>query len=146
VYSRFSASDFAHESSYSVAGISSRLSHTQPSPKPWCRWPGNTILGHIIDNRLVEAGVHNSSSLLAISAKVEKLRAPAGTRPAGRLWCRNLAEGVPTPSGWPAEFRHEQEGVLILLGDTIVNVDLRAPHGPCPATWWPVKTPACSVS
>ncbi|HEX8657200.1 MAG TPA: nucleotidyltransferase family protein, partial [Hymenobacter sp.] len=111
-----------------VAGIGSRLRpHTHTQPKSLVPVAGNTILGHIID-RLLGAGltdfvfivgylgdkivsyVHRTYPDLKVTFVVQEPREGLGHA----LW---LAR---------EEFRHDPDGVLILLGDTIVDVDLSA--------------------
>ncbi|AII51698.1 sugar phosphate nucleotidyltransferase [Hymenobacter sp. APR13] len=111
-----------------VAGIGSRLRpHTHTQPKSLVPVAGNTILGHIID-RLSVAGVQEFVFIIGyLGEKIESYV----RRQYPQLRCSFVVqeprEGI-AHALWLAreQFRHEADGILILLGDTIVDIDL--PH------------------
>ncbi|WP_426060359.1 sugar phosphate nucleotidyltransferase [Hymenobacter sp. B1770] len=113
-----------------VAGIGSRLRpHTHTQPKSLVPVAGNTILGHIID-RLQAAGITDFVFIVGyLGDKI--VRYVRRTYPAlkATFVVQEPREGI-GHALWLAreEFRHEPEpqGILILLGDTIVDVDLAA--------------------
>lgn len=111
-----------------VAGIGSRLRpHTHTQPKSLVPVAGNTILGHIID-RLLGAGI--TDFVFVVGYLGDKIvRYVRRTYPAMKATfvVQEPREGL-GHALWLAreEFRHEPDGVLILLGDTIVDVDLTA--------------------
>ncbi|GAA4378631.1 sugar phosphate nucleotidyltransferase [Hymenobacter koreensis] len=110
-----------------VAGIGSRLRpHTHTQPKSLVPVAGTPILGHIID-RLVTAGVQDFVFIVGyLGEKIERyvrLRYPE-LRVA--FVVQEPREGI-GHALWLARelFRHENEPILIQLGDTIVDVELR---------------------
>jgi glucose-1-phosphate thymidylyltransferase len=109
-----------------VAGIGSRLRpHTHTQPKSLVPVAGNTILGHIID-RLLGAGLTDFVFIVGyLGDKI--VRYVRRTYPDLKVTfvVQEPREGL-GHALWLAreEFRHEPDGVLILLGDTIVDVDL----------------------
>jgi glucose-1-phosphate thymidylyltransferase len=111
-----------------VAGIGSRLRpHTHTQPKSLVPVAGNTILGHIID-RLTAAGI--TDFVFVVGYLGDKIvRYVRRTYPdlKSTFVLQEPREGL-GHALWLAreEFRHDEDGVLILLGDTIVDVDLRA--------------------
>jgi glucose-1-phosphate thymidylyltransferase len=111
-----------------VAGIGSRLRpHTHTQPKSLVPVAGNTILGHIID-RLTAAGL--TEFVFIIGYLGDKIvRYVRRTYPDLHVTfvVQEPREGL-GHALWLAreEFRHDEDGVLILLGDTIVDVDLPA--------------------
>ncbi|SDY40763.1 sugar phosphate nucleotidyltransferase [Hymenobacter psychrophilus] len=111
-----------------VAGIGSRLRpHTHTQPKTLVPVAGNTILGHIID-RLVEADVHEFVFIIGyLGEKVENYVRRQYPDLNVTFLVQEPREGI-AHALWLAreQFRYEPDGVLILLGDTIVDVDLRA--------------------
>ncbi|WP_139924836.1 sugar phosphate nucleotidyltransferase [Hymenobacter sp. DG01] len=109
-----------------VAGIGSRLRpHTHTQPKTLVPVAGNTILGHIID-RLVEAGVQEFVFIIGyLGEKVESYVRREYPQLRSSFVIQEPREGI-AHALWLAreQFRYEQEGILILLGDTIVDIDL----------------------
>ncbi|GAA3946929.1 sugar phosphate nucleotidyltransferase [Hymenobacter algoricola] len=111
-----------------VAGIGSRLRpHTHTQPKSLVPVAGNTILGHIID-RLKAAGIEEFVFIIGyLGEKVERYVRRQYPELKVSFVVQEPREGI-AHALWLAreEFRHEQDGVLIMLGDTIVDVDLAA--------------------
>ncbi|TGE05377.1 sugar phosphate nucleotidyltransferase [Hymenobacter fodinae] len=111
-----------------VAGIGSRLRpHTHTQPKSLVPVAGNTILGHIID-RLVSAGVEEFVFIIGyLGEKIESYVRRQYPQLRSSFVVQEPREGI-AHALWLArdQFRHEQDGILILLGDTIVDVDLPA--------------------
>jgi glucose-1-phosphate thymidylyltransferase len=110
-----------------VAGIGSRLRpHTHTQPKSLVPVAGTPILGHIID-RLRAAGIQDFVFIVGyLGEKVERyvrLRYPDLQ---AEFVVQEPREGI-GHALWLAreKFQHEQEPILIQLGDTIVDTDLR---------------------
>ena len=111
-----------------VAGIGTRLRpHTHTQPKSLVPVAGNTILGHIID-RLLGAGLTDFVFIVGYLGDkiVEYVRQQYPDLQA-QFVVQEPREGL-GHALWLARetFRHDPDGVLILLGDTIVDVDLPA--------------------
>lgn len=111
-----------------VAGIGSRLRpHTHTQPKSLVPVAGNTILGHIID-RLLGAGLTDFVFIVGyLGDKIVRYVRRTYPDLKATFVVQEPREGL-GHALWLAreEFRHEPDGVLILLGDTIVDVDLPA--------------------
>ncbi|MDO7875241.1 sugar phosphate nucleotidyltransferase [Hymenobacter sp. ASUV-10] len=111
-----------------VAGIGSRLRpHTHTQPKSLVPVAGNTILGHIID-RLLGAGLTDFVFIIGyLGDKIVRYVRRHYPNLKATFVVQEPREGL-GHALWLAreEFRHEPDGVLILLGDTIVDVDLPA--------------------
>jgi glucose-1-phosphate thymidylyltransferase len=111
-----------------VAGIGSRLRpHTHTQPKSLVPVAGNTILGHIID-RLSAAGVEEFVFIIGyLGEKVENYVRRHYPQLRVTFVVQEPREGI-AHALWLArdQFRHEQDGILIMLGDTIVDIDLPA--------------------
>jgi len=111
-----------------VAGIGSRLRpHTHTQPKSLVPVAGNTILGHIID-RLLGAGVQEFVFIIGyLGEKVESYVRRQYPQIQATFVVQEPREGI-GHALWVAreEFQHEAGDILILLGDTIVDVDLDA--------------------
>ena len=111
-----------------VAGIGSRLRpHTHTQPKSLVPVAGNTILGHIID-RLRGAGLTEFVFIIGyLGEKIEQYVRRHYPELDATFVVQEPREGL-GHALWVARdtFRHDPEGVLILLGDTIVDVDLTA--------------------
>ncbi|WP_201977420.1 sugar phosphate nucleotidyltransferase [Hymenobacter rubidus] len=111
-----------------VAGIGSRLRpHTHTQPKSLVPVAGNTILGHIID-RLTTAGLTEFVFIVGyLGDKIVRYVRRNYPDLQATFVVQEPREGL-GHALWLAreEFRHDPDGVLILLGDTIVDVDLRA--------------------
>ncbi len=111
-----------------VAGIGSRLRpHTHTQPKSLVPVAGNTILGHIID-RLRAAGLTEFVFIVGyLGDKVVRYVRRHYPELQATFVLQEPREGL-GHALWLARdtFRHDPDGVLILLGDTIVDVDLPA--------------------
>ncbi|MBJ6108874.1 NTP transferase domain-containing protein [Hymenobacter sp. BT523] len=111
-----------------VAGIGSRLRpHTHTQPKSLVPVAGNTILGHIID-RLQGAGLTEFVFVVGyLGDKIVRYVRRNYPDLKATFVMQEPREGL-GHALWLAreEFRHDPDGVLILLGDTIVDVDLPA--------------------
>ncbi|MBC8083226.1 MAG: NTP transferase domain-containing protein [Hymenobacter sp.] len=111
-----------------VAGIGSRLRpHTHTQPKSLVPVAGNTILGHIID-RLSVAGVEEFVFIIGyLGEKIERYVRRTYPQIRSTFVVQEPREGI-AHALWLARdtFRHEADGILIMLGDTIVDVDLPA--------------------
>ncbi|MVN76264.1 NTP transferase domain-containing protein [Hymenobacter sp. HMF4947] len=111
-----------------VAGIGSRLRpHTHTQPKSLVPVAGNTILGHIID-RLRGAGLTEFVFIIGyLGEKIEQYVRHHYPDMNATFVVQEPREGL-GHALWLARdtFRHDTDGVLILLGDTIVDVDLPA--------------------
>ncbi|AIZ62938.1 glucose-1-phosphate thymidylyltransferase [Hymenobacter sp. DG25B] len=109
-----------------VAGIGSRLRpHTHTQPKSLVPVAGNTILGHIID-RLRDAGFEEFVFIIGyLGEKIERYVRREYPDLKVTFVVQEPREGI-GHALWLARdtFRHDPDGVLILLGDTIVDVDL----------------------
>ncbi|WP_345071738.1 sugar phosphate nucleotidyltransferase [Hymenobacter fastidiosus] len=109
-----------------VAGIGSRLRpHTHTQPKSLVPVAGNTILGHIID-RLRAAGIEEFVFIIGyLGEKIENYVRRQYPELKSTFVVQEPREGI-GHALWLARetFRHEKDGVLIMLGDTIVDVDL----------------------
>jgi glucose-1-phosphate thymidylyltransferase len=111
-----------------VAGIGSRLRpHTHTQPKSLVPVAGNTILGHIID-RLSAAGVQEFVFIIGyLGEKIESYVRRSYPQIRSSFVVQEPREGI-AHALWLARdtFRNQADGILILLGDTIVDVDLPA--------------------
>jgi len=111
-----------------VAGIGSRLRpHTHTQPKSLVPVAGNTILGHIID-RLRGAGLTEFVFIIGyLGEKIEQYVRRHYPDLDATFVVQEPREGL-GHALWMARdtFRHDPDGVLILLGDTIVDIDLPA--------------------
>jgi len=109
-----------------VAGIGSRLRpHTHTQPKSLVPVAGNTILGHIID-RLQAAGLREFVFIVGyLGDKIVDYVRKQYPELQASFVLQEPREGL-GHALWLAreQFRHDPEGVLIMLGDTIVDVDL----------------------
>ncbi|KUG06174.1 sugar phosphate nucleotidyltransferase [Solirubrum puertoriconensis] len=110
-----------------VAGIGSRLRpHTHTQPKSLVPVAGTPILGHIID-RLVAVGIQDFVFVVGyLGEKVERYVRRCYPHLRAEFVVQEPREGI-GHALWLAResFRHEQEPILIQLGDTIVDVDLQ---------------------
>jgi len=111
-----------------VAGIGSRLRpHTHTQPKSLVPVAGNTIMGHIID-RLRVAGLTEFVFVVGyLGDKIVSYVRRNYPDLNAKFVVQEPREGL-GHALWLAreEFRNDPDGVLILLGDTIVDVDLPA--------------------
>jgi len=111
-----------------VAGIGSRLRpHTHTQPKSLVPVAGNTILGHIVD-RLRGAGLTEFVFIIGyLGEKVEQYVREHYPELKSTFVVQSPREGLGHALYMARDtFRHDPDGVLILLGDTIVDVDLPA--------------------
>lgn len=110
-----------------VAGVGTKLRpHTHTQPKSLVPVADNTILGHIIE-KLLEAGVDDFVFIIGyLGEKVEQYvrqKYPAIT---AEFVVQEPREGL-GHALWIARHTYEQDdSVLIMLGDAIVDVDLKA--------------------
>lgn len=111
-----------------VAGIGSRLRpHTHTQPKSLVPVAGNTILGHIID-RLRAADITDFVFIVGyLGDKIVRFVRRQYPELNVTFVVQDPREGI-GHALWLARdtFRHDPDGVLISLGDTIVDVDLPA--------------------
>ena len=111
-----------------VAGIGTRLRpHTHTQPKSLVPVAGNTILGHIID-RLLGAGLTDFVFIVGyLGDKIIEYVRQQYPELQAQFVVQEPREGL-GHALWLARdtFRHDADGVLIMLGDTIVDVDLPA--------------------
>lgn len=109
-----------------VAGIGSRLRpHTHTQPKSLVPVAGTPILGHIID-RLTAAGLEEFVFVIGyLGEKIKRYVRRHYPALRAEFVVQDPREGI-GHALWLARdlFRHDPDGVLILLGDTIVDVDL----------------------
>jgi len=111
-----------------VAGIGSRLRpHTHTQPKSLVPVAGTPILGHIID-RLVAAGTTEFVFIIGyLGEKIKRYVRRHYPELQAEFVVQDPREGI-GHALWLARdtFRTQADGVLIMLGDTIVDVDLAA--------------------
>jgi glucose-1-phosphate thymidylyltransferase len=110
-----------------VAGIGSRLRpHTHTQPKSLVPVAGNTILGHLID-RLRTAGFQEFVFIIGyLGEKIESYVRRHYPDITSTFVVQEPREGLGHALFLARDtFRHDTDGVLILLGDTIVDVDLQ---------------------
>jgi glucose-1-phosphate thymidylyltransferase len=108
-----------------VAGIGSRLRpHTHTQPKALIPVAGNTILGHIIE-RLVVAGIQDFVFIIGyLGEKIESFVKREYPHVRAEFVVQEPREGLGHALYVAREtFRHESD-VIIILGDTIVEVDM----------------------
>ncbi|PRY14852.1 glucose-1-phosphate thymidylyltransferase [Pontibacter ummariensis] len=110
-----------------VAGVGSRLRpHTHTQPKSLVPVADKTILGHIID-KLLEAGLQEFVFVIGyLGEKVEHYVRSTYPQLHAEFVVQEPREGL-GHALWVARHTYEQdESVLIMLGDAIVDVDLKA--------------------
>jgi glucose-1-phosphate thymidylyltransferase len=108
-----------------VAGIGSRLRpHTHTQPKSLIPVAGNTILGHIIA-RLLAGGIHDFVFIIGyLGEKVEAYVKREYPHIQAEFVVQEPREGLGHALFVAREtYRHEQD-IVIILGDTIVEVDM----------------------
>jgi glucose-1-phosphate thymidylyltransferase len=108
-----------------VAGIGSRLRpHTHTQPKSLIPVAGNTILGHIIE-RLLAAGIQDFVFIIGyLGEKIESFVKREYPLIRAEFVVQEPREGLGHALYVAREtFRHESD-VIIILGDTIVEVDM----------------------
>ncbi|MFM2375561.1 MAG: hypothetical protein RLZZ165_658 [Bacteroidota bacterium] len=111
-----------------VAGVGTTLRpHTHTQPKPLIPVAGKPILGHIIEN-LMAAGIHDF--VFVIGYLGEKIEEFVRSRYLGRIKMEFVLQSPREGTGhaiWVARKAFEgSEEILIVLGDTIFDVDLEA--------------------
>jgi glucose-1-phosphate thymidylyltransferase len=106
-----------------VAGVGRRLRpHTHTQPKALMHVAGRPILGHILDE-LVAAGV--DEVVLVVGHLGEKVEEYVRSR--YRLRLHVVEQGEPLGNGhaiYVARHHLDGDGVLIIMGDTIIKADL----------------------
>jgi glucose-1-phosphate thymidylyltransferase len=110
-----------------VAGVGSKLRpHTHTQPKSLVPVADNTILGHIIE-KLLEAGVDDFVFIIGyLGEKVERYVRQKYPSMRAEFVVQEPREGL-GHALWIARHTYaNDESVLIMLGDAIVDVDLKA--------------------
>ncbi|MBF9252948.1 NTP transferase domain-containing protein [Pontibacter sp. 172403-2] len=110
-----------------VAGVGSKLRpHTHTQPKSLVPVADNTILGHIID-KLLEAGIRDFVFIIGyLGEKIEQYVRQKYPQLNTEFVVQEPREGL-GHALWVARHTYEnEESVLIMLGDAIVDVDLKA--------------------
>jgi glucose-1-phosphate thymidylyltransferase len=108
-----------------VAGIGSRLRpHTHTQPKSLIPVAGNTILGHIIE-RLLSGGIQDFVFIIGyLGEKIEAFVTRQYPHIRAEFVVQEPREGLGHALYVAREtYRHEQD-IVIILGDTIVEVDI----------------------
>lgn len=111
-----------------VAGVGTTLRpHTHTQPKPLIPVAGKPILGHIIEN-LMEAGIKDF--VFVVGYLGEKIEEFVRSRYEGRIGFEFVLQSPREGTGhaiWVArQAFHDAHEILIVLGDTIFDVDLKA--------------------
>ena len=106
-----------------AAGIGKRLRpHTLTTPKALFNVAGKPIIGHILDF-LIEGGVDDIVVVVGYeSSQVERYlheQYPEGTRTVQQTERKGLGDAV------HKALEDNEEPVLIMLGDTIIDIDLK---------------------
>ncbi len=110
-----------------VAGVGSKLRpHTHTQPKSLVPVADNTILGHIID-KMLEAGIQDFVFIIGyLGEKIEQYVRQKYPQLQAEFVVQEPREGL-GHALWVARHTYEnEESVLIMLGDAIVDVDLKA--------------------
>ncbi|MFD2514160.1 sugar phosphate nucleotidyltransferase [Pontibacter locisalis] len=110
-----------------VAGVGSKLRpHTHTQPKSLVPVADNTILGHIIE-KLLEAGIDDFVFIIGyLGEKVERYVRQKYPAINAEFVVQEPREGL-GHALWIARHTYEHDdSVLIMLGDAIVDVDLKA--------------------
>ncbi len=109
-----------------VAGVGSKLRpHTHTQPKSLVPVADNTILGHIIE-KILEAGINDFVFIIGyLGEKVEQYVRRKYPQINAEFVVQEPREGL-GHALWVARHTYEQEeSILIMLGDAIVDVDLK---------------------
>jgi glucose-1-phosphate thymidylyltransferase len=109
-----------------VAGVGSKLRpHTHTQPKSLVPVADNTILGHIIE-KLLDAGISDFVFIIGyLGEKIERYVKQKYPNIKAEFVVQEPREGL-GHALWIARHTYEQEdGLLIMLGDAIVDVDLQ---------------------
>ncbi len=109
-----------------VAGIGSRLKpHTQTQPKSLIPVAGKPILGHIVDN-LVNAGVNDFVFIIGyLGDRIEQYLTEHYTDCKMSFVMQTVGRGIGHAIWLAREEVDPTEPVLIVLGDTIFEADLK---------------------
>jgi glucose-1-phosphate thymidylyltransferase len=109
-----------------VAGIGSRLRpHTHTQPKALVPVAGKPILAHIIDN-LVDAGINEFIFIVGyLGDKVEEYVKSNYPSLDKRFILQEPREGIGHAVWLAKEFIHASDEVVIALGDTVFDIDLK---------------------
>jgi len=118
-----------------VAGAGTKLRpHTHTQPKPLIPVAGQPILGHILDS-LIVAGIDDFVFIIGyLGEQIEEyVQDVYGDRIKSRFVVQGPREGLAHAIGLASkEILASEDGILIVLGDTIVDVDydtiLKSPH------------------
>ena len=116
-----------------VAGVGQRLRpHTHTQPKSLVPVADNTILGHIIE-RILAAGIHEFIFVIGyLGEKIERFVRERYPQIQAEFVVQEPREGSGHALWVARELYRHADGILIMLGDTIVDVDLpaiiQAPH------------------
>jgi glucose-1-phosphate thymidylyltransferase len=110
-----------------VAGVGSKLRpHTHTQPKALVPVAGKPILAHIIDG-LLEGGIRQFVLVVGyLGDKIEKFIHTTYTDIQVEFVIQEPREGLGHAIWLTKPFIEKEEAVLIVLGDTIVNVDIQA--------------------
>lgn len=112
-----------------VAGAGTKLRpHTHTQPKPLIPVAGQPILGHILDS-LIAAGIHEFVFIIGyLGEKIEEfVQEQYGDRIQAEFVVQGPREGLAHAISMASdEISQSKDGILIVLGDTIVDVDYPA--------------------
>ncbi len=110
-----------------VAGIGSRLKpHTTTQPKSLIPVAGKPILGHILD-RLIDAGITEFVFIIGhLGDKIEQYITSHYTHCSAEFVIQTLGKGTGHAIWLARETFSDDEPVLIVLGDTIFEADLKS--------------------
>lgn len=112
-----------------VAGAGTKLRpHTHTQPKPLIPVAGQPILGHILDS-LIKAGIHDFVFIIGyLGEKIEEfIQEQYGDKIKAEFVLQGPREGLAHAIGMASEeIKSSSDGILIVLGDTIVDVDYPA--------------------
>jgi glucose-1-phosphate thymidylyltransferase len=112
-----------------VAGAGTKLRpHTHTQPKPLIPVAGQPILGHILDS-LIKAGIHDFVFIIGyLGEKIEEfIQEQYGDKIQAEFVLQGPREGLAHAIGMASEeIKSSSDGILIVLGDTIVDVDYPA--------------------
>jgi glucose-1-phosphate thymidylyltransferase len=110
-----------------VAGVGSKLRpHTHTQPKALVPVAGKPILAHIMDG-LIEGGIRRFVLVVGyLGDKIEKFIHTTYTDIQVEFVIQEPREGLGHAIWLTKPFIEREEAVLIVLGDTIVNVDIQS--------------------
>jgi len=109
-----------------VAGIGTRLRpHTHTVPKSLIPVAGKPILGHIMD-KITEAGVHDFIFVIGyLGDKIEEFVTQNYPDINAEFVIQTVGKGVGHAIWLTKEFWSNEDNLLIVFGDTIVEMDLQ---------------------